>query len=169
MTVKEAPMSFSYHVPAETLHESVLVDLDSGKCSRNLKLNVLLIRPLNIKRTDWLWDCGQLFPKCLLYVGPAAVSNWLNASTGPQNIQSFAWKLSGRKDKTNSHLKIADLVKLENGKARSKHSYGPEIYQVFFSKSPVWFLCSPISINTDHPNPNGSQCLSVGIIGKEDI
>lgn len=55
------PMSFSHHVPTE-MNESVLVDLDSGKYSRDTKLNLLLIRSQSIKRTDWLlWDRGQCF------------------------------------------------------------------------------------------------------------
>lgn len=40
-------------------NESALVDLHSGKYSRDLKLNVIPINALSIRRADWLWDCRQ--------------------------------------------------------------------------------------------------------------
>lgn len=109
------------HKPSK---KSASVGLDSGKHRRDVKWNILLIRSLDYRETDWLWT--MLSPKSLVYETQAWVM-WHS---------ELYVQTNERMDETGSRLKMAD-GNTEDEKASSKHCYKPPIRLVFFRKSPT--------------------------------
>lgn len=137
-------------------NESASVGLNSGKHSRDVKWNVLLIRSLTIERTDWLWT--MLPPKSLVY----ETQGWV--MWHPE----LYVQTDERMDETDSHLKMAD-GNSENEKASSKHRYKPPIRLLFFRKSPAGVSFNYGASAQITRNPKGSGPLRVGVVWKESF